>query len=46
MHIYDNTQFAPKVIAFLNTSQWIKSGYNELMKAVIKKAILKYNDDN
>lgn len=44
--VYDEFQFAPEETAPLNAPQWTKSGYNGSMKAVIKKAVLKYNYGN
>jgi hypothetical protein len=46
-HIYDTSNFATgETKAPLNAPRWTKSGYNGSMKAVIKRAVSKYNNNS
>ena len=45
--VYDTSNFATgETKAPLNAPQWTKSGYNGSMKAVIKRAVSKYNNNS
>jgi len=45
--VYDTTNFATdETKAPLNAPRWTKSGYNGSMKAVIKRAVSKYNNNS
>jgi hypothetical protein len=45
--VYDTSNFATgETKAPLNASRWTKSGYNGSMKAVIKRAVSKYNNNS
>ena len=45
--VYDTSNFATgETKAPLNAPRWTKSGYNGLMKAVIKRAVSKYNNNS
>jgi hypothetical protein len=45
--VYDTSNFATgETKAPLNAPRWTKSGYNGSMKAVIKRAVSKYNNNS
>jgi hypothetical protein len=45
--VYDTSNFATgETKAPLNVPRWTKSGYNGSMKAVIKRAVSKYNNNS
>ena len=45
--VYDTSNFATgETKAPLNAPRWTKSGYNGSMKAAIKRAVSKYNNNN
>jgi hypothetical protein len=45
--VYDTSNFATgETKAPLNAPRWAKSGYNGSMKAVIKRAVSKYNNNS
>ena len=45
--VYDTSNFATgETKASLNAFRWTKSGYNGSMKAVIKRAVSKYNNNS